>query len=67
MSGADSARWRRVFGILVVLLVAVVAFLAGVLTERMRFDMKRDDMLKRYDRALKLHQQQIMQSEKAKP
>jgi hypothetical protein len=63
----ESRRSGRVFVALLMAAVAVVAFLAGVLTERMRFDGKRDEMLRRYDRALKQHQQQIMQSEKAQP
>jgi hypothetical protein len=65
---AGESRWsRRVFVALLIVAVAAVAFLSGVLTERMRFDGKRDEMLRRYDRALKQHQQQIMQSEKAQP
>jgi hypothetical protein len=56
-----------VFVALLMAAVAVVAFLAGVLTERMRFDGKRDEMLRRYNRALEQHRQQIMQSEKAQP
>jgi hypothetical protein len=63
----ESRRSGRVFVALLMAAVAVVAFLAGVLTERMRFDGKRDEMLRRYNRALEQHRQQIMQSEKAQP
>ena len=52
-------------GALVVLAIALAAFLAGMLTERMRFDSRRDAVLQRYDQALKQHQKQIMETEKA--
>ena len=51
-------------GAVAILLLVLVAFAAGVATERMRFDAQRGDMLKRWDAALKAHQKQIMQSEK---
>jgi len=44
--------------------IVLLAFAAGVATERMRFDAQRGDLLKRWDSALKAHQKQIMQSEK---
>jgi len=37
---------------------------AGMLVERLRFDFQRNDMLRRYDKALREHREQIMQSEK---
>jgi hypothetical protein len=49
------------------LLIVLAAFFAGVLVERLRFDYTRTDMLRRYDRALREHQEQIMQSEKQTP
>lgn len=52
-------------GALVILAIALAAFLAGMLTERMRFDSRRDAVLQRYDQALKQHQKQIMETEKA--
>lgn len=61
---SERARLRRVLGAVAILLLVLVAFAAGVATERMRFDTQRGDMLKRWDAALKAHQKQIMQSEK---
>jgi hypothetical protein len=61
---SERARSRRVLGAVAILLLVLVAFAAGVATERMRFDAQRGDMLKRWDAALKAHQKQIMQSEK---
>ncbi len=60
----ERTRARRVLGAVAILLLVLVAFAAGVATERMRFDAQRGDMLKRWDAALKAHQQRIMQSEK---
>jgi hypothetical protein len=55
----------RALSALALVAMVVVAFFAGVLVERLRFDAKRSDMLRRYDEALRQHQEQIMQSEKA--
>ena len=60
----ERTRARRVLGAVAILLLVLVAFAAGVATERLRFDAQRGDMLKRWDAALKAHQQRIMQSEK---
>lgn len=60
----DATRSRRVLGAVIVLILLLAAFAAGVATERMRFDAQRGDLLKRWDSALKAHQKQIMQSEK---
>jgi len=64
MAMGERTRSRRVLSAVVILLLVLVAFAAGVATERMRFDAQRGDMLKRWDAALKAHQQRIMQSEK---
>ena len=64
MAMGERTRSRRVLGAVAILLLVLVAFAAGVATERMRFDAQRGDMLKRWDAALKAHQQRIMQSEK---
>jgi Tfp pilus assembly protein PilN len=61
---SEQARSRRVLGAVAIVLVVLLAFAAGVATERMRFDAQRGDLLKRWDSALKAHQKQIMQSEK---
>ncbi len=47
------------------LVALVVAYFAGVLTERVRFDARRQDVLQRYDKALKAWQDQQIQAEKA--
>ena len=54
----------RVLRVLVLAAVVLAAFLAGILTERLRFDVERTAMLRRYDRALREHQQQIIQTER---
>jgi UPF0716 family protein affecting phage T7 exclusion len=62
---SERPRLARVLGVVAVVLLVLAAFAAGVATERMRFDAQRGDMLKRWDAALKAHQKQLMQSEKA--
>ncbi len=62
---SERPRSGRVLGVVAVVLLVLAAFAAGVATERMRFDAQRGDMLKRWDAALKAHQKQLMQSEKA--
>jgi type II secretory pathway pseudopilin PulG len=54
----------RVLKGLALVVALVIAFLAGVLVERLRFDSRRTDMLQRYEQALRQHQQQLMHSEK---
>ncbi len=54
----------RVLRGLALLVAVVVAFFAGVLVERLRFDSQRTDMLRRYDQALRQHQERLMQSER---
>jgi UPF0716 family protein affecting phage T7 exclusion len=61
----ERSRTGRVLGVVAVLLLVIAAFAAGMATERMRFDAQRGKMLERWDAALKAHQQQLMQSEKA--
>ena len=55
----------RVLKRLVLAVALVVAFFAGVLVERLRFDSQRTDVLRRYDQALRQHQEQLMRSEKS--
>ena len=64
MAFLASSAVGRVLGTLALVAAVVVAFFAGVLVERLRFDAQRTDMLRRYDQALRQHQEQIMQSEK---
>ncbi len=57
----------RVLKALAIAALVVAAFFCGVLAERLRFDAQRSDMLRRYDRALREHQRQIMDSERRAP
>lgn len=58
------ARPRWVLEGLALIVIVVVAFLAGMLVERLHSHAERDDMLRRYERALKEHRSLIMESEK---
>ncbi len=64
MDSRAVSRSGRAVKALALLAAVVVAFFAGVLVERLRFDSERTDMLRRYDQALRRHQEQLMQSEK---
>ena len=57
-------RARRVWQALILLVVMAVAFLAGMLTERLQSHAERDAMLQRYDRALREHRARTMETEK---
>ena len=61
-TGAGS-RSRRVLGGLGLAALLVAAYLAGVLTERMRFDAQRDAVLRRLDTALRDYQRRLMEAE----
>jgi membrane protein implicated in regulation of membrane protease activity len=58
------SRPRSVLQSLAFLVIVVVAFLAGMLVERLYSHAERDEMLRRYDRALKEHRSLIMETEK---
>ena len=58
------SRPRGVLEGLVLFVLVVVAFLAGMLVERLHSHAERDDMLRRYDRALKEHRSLLMEAEK---
>jgi hypothetical protein len=60
----DSSRARRVFQALILLVAMAVAFLAGMLTERLQSHAERDAMLRRYDQALREHRARVMDAEK---
>jgi membrane peptidoglycan carboxypeptidase len=47
-----------------VLSLIAMAFLAGMLVERLRLDAQREDMLRRYDQVLRQYREQQMISEK---
>jgi len=50
---------------LTVLAVVAMAFLAGMLVERLRLDAQREDMLRRYDQVLRQYREEQMISEKS--
>jgi len=60
----ESARARRVFLALILVVAMAVAFLGGMLMERLRFHAERDAMLRRYDQALREHRARVMEAEK---
>ena len=57
-------RPRSVLEGLALAVIVVVAFLAGMLVERLHSHAERDDMLRRYDQALQEHRTRIMETEK---
>lgn len=57
-------RPRSVLGGLALAMIVVVAFLAGMLVERLSSHAERDAMLRRYDQALKEHRARVMETEK---
>ena len=61
------SRPRRVLQGLSLVVIVVVAFLAGMLVERLRSHAERDDMLRRYDQALREHRARVMEAEKQQP
>ena len=67
MSGSDPTGSRRVLRGLGLLAIVAMAFLAGMLVERLRLDAQRDDMLRRYDQVLRQYRDQQMRSEKSIP
>ena len=64
MTGSDPTGSRRVLRGLAVLVVIAMAFLAGMLVERLRLDARREDMLRRYNQVLQQYRDQQMHSEK---
>ncbi len=60
----ESARARRVFQTLILVVAMAVAFLGGMLVERLQFHAERDAMLRRYDQALREHRARVMEAEK---
>jgi Na+/H+ antiporter NhaB len=65
MRATEAIRSRRVLRGLAVLSVMVMAFCAGMLVERLRFDAKREDMLRRYNQVLQQYHDEQMHSEKS--
>ena len=60
----ESPRARRVFQALFLVIAMAVAFLGGMLVERLQFHAERDAMLRRYDQALREHRARVMEAEK---
>jgi hypothetical protein len=60
----ESARARGVFQALILLGAMAVAFLGGMLLERLQFHAERDAMLRRYDQAIREHRARVMEAEK---
>ena len=60
-----TSRSGKALRLLALLVALVVAYFAGVLTERVRFDAQRQDVIQKYDKALKTWREQQMQAEKA--
>ena len=60
----DPAQARRVFQALIFVVAMAVAFLGGMLVERLQFHAERDAMLRRYDQALREHRARVMEAEK---
>ena len=59
-----SSRARRVFQALILLGALAMAFLAGMLAERLQSHAERDAMLRRYEQALREHRARTMEAEK---
>jgi hypothetical protein len=64
MTGSGATRSWRVLRGLAILAVVVMAFLAGMLVERLRLDARREDMLRRYNQVLQQYREQQMLSER---
>jgi hypothetical protein len=64
MIGSGATRSWPVLRGLAILAVLVMAFLAGMLVERLRLDARREDMLRRYNQVLQQYREQQMLSEK---
>ena len=64
MPGSETTRSYRVLRGFAVLSLIAMAFLAGMLVERLRLDAQREDMLRRYDQVLRQYREQQMISEK---
>jgi len=65
MRASDSTGSYGVLRRLAILAVVVMAFLAGMLVERLRLDARREDMLRRYNQVLQQYRDQQMRSEKS--
>jgi len=60
----ESLRARRVVQALVLVVAMAIAFLGGMLVERLQAHAERDAMLRRYEQALRDHRLRVMEAEK---
>lgn len=60
-----ASRSGRVLHVVAILAALTVAYFAGVLTERIRFDTQRNAVIEKYNKALKDYHDQQMKAEKA--
>ena len=60
----ESPRARRVVQALVLVVAMAIAFLGGMLLERLQAHAERDAMLRRYEQALRDHRLRVMEAEK---
>lgn len=58
-------RLGRALRVVALLAALTVAYFAGVLTERLRFDAQRNAVIQKYDKALRDYHEQQMRVEKA--
>lgn len=64
MSHRGGARSPRVLRALALAVTVLVAFLAGMVVERLMSHAERDRMLRRYDQALREHRARVMEAER---
>ena len=65
MDRPPPARLGRVLRVVALLAALTAAYFAGVLTERFRFDVERNAVISKYDKALRDWHDQQMRVEKA--
>ena len=65
MDPPSYGRLGRALRLVALLAALTVAYFAGVLTERLRFDAQRNAVIQKYDKALRDYHEQQMRVEKA--
>lgn len=65
MDPSRPGRSGQVLRVVALLAALTVAYFAGVLTERFRFDAQRNAVIEKYNKALKDYHDQQMKAEKA--
>ncbi len=64
MADPAALKSTRVLKGLALVVVVIVTFFAGMLVERLLYHAQRDEMLRRYNKALHDYQERLMQAEK---